>query len=76
MQLKTDPEVAQPVGEYNYRHYRTKHLLWPLYWTAQSKGIRAGDQAPDFELPATDGQPKRLSDFRGKPVVLRFGSPT
>lgn len=32
---------------------------------------REGDQAPDFELPGTDG-PFRLSAHRGKRVVLLF----
>ena len=26
--------------------------------------------APDFELPARDGRPVRLSDFRAKKVLL------
>lgn len=29
-----------------------------------------GEAAPDFELPNQDGQPVRLSDFRGRKVVL------
>ena len=33
---------------------------------------RAGDQAPDFELPNQDGEPVRLSELRGRPVVLYF----
>lgn len=32
---------------------------------------RVGDQAPDFELPGTDG-PFRLSEHRGERVVLLF----
>ncbi len=32
----------------------------------------AGDQAPDFELPREGGGMLRLSDLRGKPVVLFF----
>ncbi len=28
--------------------------------------------APDFELTALDGEKVRLSDFRGKPVLLAF----
>jgi peroxiredoxin Q/BCP len=32
----------------------------------------AGDLAPDFELPDQDGNPVRLSDLRGGPVVLYF----
>ncbi len=31
-----------------------------------------GQLAPDFELPATGGHPVRLSDLRGKPLVLYF----
>jgi peroxiredoxin Q/BCP len=29
-----------------------------------------GQPAPDFELPNQDGQPVKLSDFRGKKVIL------
>ena len=31
-----------------------------------------GDTAPDFELPDQDGEPVKLSSFRGQPVVLYF----
>lgn len=31
-----------------------------------------GQKAPDFNLPSTDRQPKKLSDFAGKTVVLAF----
>ena len=31
-----------------------------------------GEQAPDFELPDQDGNPVRLSDLRGQPIVLYF----
>lgn len=34
--------------------------------------IQSGITAPDFELPDETGTPRRLSDFRGKPVVLYF----
>ncbi len=34
--------------------------------------IEPGDTAPDFELPDQDGRPVRLSDLRGRPVVLYF----
>lgn len=32
----------------------------------------AGDPAPDFELQDTRGHKVRLSDYRGRPVVLAF----
>lgn len=31
-----------------------------------------GKTAPDFALPALDGETVRLSDSRGKPVLLAF----
>jgi thioredoxin-dependent peroxiredoxin len=34
--------------------------------------IDEGTQAPDFELTSEDGSTVRLSDLRGKPVVLYF----
>lgn len=34
--------------------------------------IQEGDTAPDFTLKADDGRDVRLSDFRGRPVVLYF----
>jgi peroxiredoxin Q/BCP len=34
--------------------------------------IQAGHPAPDFELPDENGVNHRLSEYRGKPVVLYF----
>lgn len=34
--------------------------------------LQPGDPAPDFETRDQDGNPVRLSDFRGKKVVLYF----
>ena len=34
--------------------------------------LAVGTQAPDFNLPATPDQRLRLSELRGKPVVLVF----
>ena len=34
--------------------------------------LEIGTMAPDFTLPDQDGNPVRLSDFRGKRVVLYF----
>jgi thioredoxin-dependent peroxiredoxin len=34
--------------------------------------IQANTNAPDFSLPDENGTTRKLSDFRGKPVVLYF----
>jgi peroxiredoxin len=35
-------------------------------------GLQEGKLAPDFEITTTDGRRVRLSDFRGRPVVVNF----
>jgi hypothetical protein len=35
-----------------------------------AEAVQVGDAAPDFKLPATTGGQIRLSDFRGKQLVL------
>ena len=37
-------------------------------------GPEVGRLAPDFLLQGLDGRPVRLSDLRGRPVLLHFGS--
>jgi peroxiredoxin len=34
--------------------------------------IKVGDKAPDFELVNEEGKPVKLSDYKGKNVVLAF----
>ena len=39
---------------------------------SKSHGVEEGVLAPDFELKDQNGKSVRLSDFKGKPVVLYF----
>ncbi len=60
--------------EYNYEHFKTKVLLEDGQRTIEARGIKPGEIAPDFELPRVGGGTLRLSDLRGKPTILHFGS--
>ena len=60
--------------DYNFAHFRTKHLLADLQATLAKQGITPGELAPDFALPRVDGDTLRLSSLRDKPVLLHFGS--
>ena len=37
---------------------------------AHSDELKAGDLAPDFSLPGSDGKTYKLSDFKGKQAVV------
>ena len=39
---------------------------------SEKVGLNVGDQAPDFELDTLDGKTVKLSDFRGKRVMVNF----
>jgi hypothetical protein len=61
-------------ADYNFEHFRTKHLLADAAATWEHKGVRPGEPAPDFELQLVGGSSIRLADLRGGPVLLHFGS--
>ncbi|MFC3340659.1 peroxiredoxin [Paracandidimonas soli] len=43
-------------------------MLLAFPWSAGA--LEAGDMAPDFSLPGSDGKTHRLSDYRGKQAVV------
>ncbi len=67
-------ENKMSLDEYNFEHFRTKHLLSDAKATVEERGISPGEMAPDFELSRVGGGSLRLSELRGKPVILHFGS--
>jgi cytochrome oxidase Cu insertion factor (SCO1/SenC/PrrC family) len=58
--------------EYNYE--ASPYLSEP-FWEFRDI-MRAGSMAQDFTLPTLDGETVTLSDLRGKPVLIEFGSIT
>ena len=59
--------------EYNYDVWKPSN---PELKLLRTEVAHAGDRAPDFTLPLLDGGELRLSDLRGKPVMIEFGSIT
>ena len=58
--------------EYNYEIWSPSVGEFNLLKTV----ALAGEAPPDFTLPTLDGGTLTLSDLRGKPVVMEFGSIT
>jgi peroxiredoxin len=52
-------------------------ILFPIFCFSQEKAnpqhlVKIGDQAPDFVLNYLDGKTQKLSDLRGKVVMIQF----
>lgn len=45
-------------------------LLALAFFSTTAAALEAGDMAPDFRLPASDGKTYQLSDYRGKQAVV------
>ena len=54
--------------------FRLEHMLAarPSAVSSRQVTVTPGTIAPDFTAPRTDGREVKLSDFRGRPVLLRF----
>jgi peroxiredoxin len=62
-------------NDYNYSTFTTSEARGKTKVFANA--VRAGDEAPDFDLPTLDSGRVTLSQFRGeKYVVLQFGAIT
>jgi hypothetical protein len=69
------PAVQSPAETYNYETFTRSESAGKSNEFKSS--LRAGGEAPDFELPTLNGDRVRLSTLRGrKHVLLEFGSIT
>jgi hypothetical protein len=85
MEMERHPDVHERFAElpermdvetYNFEHFRPKHLIADIQRGVRNDGIQPGEVAPDFALPSATGETFRLSELRGQPVLLHFGSYT
>ena len=69
------PDLQNVIKTYNYESFSRSESTGKANEFKNS--LRAGEEAPDFELPTLEGERMRLSNFRGsKHVLLEFGSIT
>jgi len=69
------PDLQNVIETYNYESFSRSESIGKADEFKNS--LRAGEEAPDFELPTLEGERMRLSNFRGsKHVLLEFGSIT
>lgn len=61
---------------HNYSHFHPRTLGRDVRLVMQSRGPLPGEPAPDFILSDIEGHNWTLSELRGRPVVLIFGSGT
>lgn len=68
-------DIQNVIQTYNYESFTRSESAGKS--TEFKNFLRAGEEAPDFELPTIDGEKVSLSSFRGrKHVLLEFGSIT
>ncbi len=65
-------DLLDPAEDFNFRHFRLRHMVAEVL----RAGLPPGREAPDFELPSTEGELVRLTSLRGQPVLLHFVSYT
>jgi hypothetical protein len=63
--------MGSKIKGYLFRYLRII-LKWPLIREGEYMALAPGQPAPDFSLKSHTGTTVKLSDYRGKNVVLAF----
>lgn len=63
--------LGAPVDPWEFRYTAPADAI-PYDRPTRGEGLAIGSAAPDFQLADPTGHTVRLSDLRGKPVVLKF----
>lgn len=66
------PRLRQDERHRYLQQLRRRANLAVLVTPPPSVGLEPGQLAPDFELTGLDGKPVRLSELRGRPLLLNF----
>jgi hypothetical protein len=69
-------ERLDPPADFNFRHFRMRHMAAELLRTLHGDAVLPGHEPPDFELESTTEGRLRLRGLRGQPVLLHLVSYT
>lgn len=72
MDFKTFTVGPVPESTFTFEKPKNAKLVDAVPIPGQTGSFLLNHEAPDFELKTLDGEKVRLTDFRGKPVLLSF----
>jgi peroxiredoxin len=71
-QMKYEKELVEYADQLKGKFPKNQAVQQFLKHMELVKPVSVGHQAPDFSIPGIDGKPVKLSDYKGKYVMLDF----
>jgi hypothetical protein len=75
-ELFSKMDNCQNAEEYNFEHFTRTILINEIKHSTRPSVLKCGYPAPVFDLEDTERKRQLLSNYKGKPVLLHFGSIT